>query len=74
MHAQLTRSSMKIKDFLKRKKIKQLRISKETGISPSKLSMFINSWAILNDSEIEAISKYLKISPKELTTNNIKEK
>ena len=66
-------SEMTIKDFLKTKRIKTLQISKETGINPSKLSLFFNSWIQLKEHELKLVSKFLKVSKEELTTNNIKE-
>jgi hypothetical protein len=65
---------MTLKDYLRSKKLKQLKISKDTGISPTKLNLFINSWSHLHEFELELLSKYLNISKKDIAANNIKEK
>ncbi len=65
---------MTLKEYLKREKVKQLKLAKETGIGPTKLNLFINGWKDLEDFELNKLSLNLKLSTDQLRSNNIKGK
>ena len=64
---------MTIKDYLKKRKIKVLQLSRDSGLGISRLSLFLNSWIELRDAELKAISRCLNVTEKELKQNEIKE-
>jgi predicted XRE-type DNA-binding protein len=64
---------MKLKSYLKFKKIAQIKLSRAIGISQSKLNLFLNSWIELEEFELKKIADYLKVSVKQITENKIKE-
>ena len=64
---------MKIKHFIQGKGLKQLQISKETGICPSSLNRFLNGWQELSEIQVERLAKNLKLTVEEIVGNEVKD-
>jgi predicted XRE-type DNA-binding protein len=62
---------MKVKNYIQLLGLKQLQISKETGICPSSLNRFLNGWAELNEHQLVNLAKNLGLSVNEVKSNCI---
>ena len=57
---------MNLKEILSRRKIKQVELSKATGINVSQINLFVNGWVKLPDRHIERIGLFLGINKQDV--------
>lgn len=62
---------MTVKEFIQKKKIKQVEIACSIGASPAQVSNFINGWVPLPQKYEEALSGFLGLSLSEIRNNKV---
>lgn len=63
---------MKLKEYLKKKEIKNVELAKVSGASIPQISYWINGWAVLPPKYEQKISEFLGCSIEEIKSGKIR--